>query len=304
MAKRLIQRFLHWLRQLLGHSNGSQQHPHPPTLSRQLPPSEVNNQRIPTYSPQESPTADQLGNQAGNQHLPQPIPQPNNNSPSAQTRPRAPLNPASNRANNPSSFRVLLSDYKYSPSPAVQSLSHQLSHPHDQTAASPTLYKTEATLSLKNKISQEDKPVSHSPKTSPDQALNLLRTDNSQLPTIDVNNINQGPISPTSPPASYLIEKQTTQASIPSTPPSVTSPIPPIQIPDSIKKNGVVKLLFKLKKNNHHGYIAPHDGSKDIIFHKKYIGDDVFVQLERGMEVEVTAHITEGKAYADHIRIL
>ncbi|MEM9809059.1 MAG: cold shock domain-containing protein, partial [Cyanobacteria bacterium P01_D01_bin.56] len=71
-----------------------------------------------------------------------------------------------------------------------------------------------------------------------------------------------------------------------------------------ITKQGVVKLLFKLKKNNHHGYITPHDGSKDIIFHQKYVGDDIFSRLERGMAVEVTAHITAGKAYADCIRIL
>ena len=85
-------------------------------------------------------------------------------------------------------------------------------------------------------------------------------------------------------------------------------PISPPQIastqPTSITKQGFIKLLFKIKKNNFHGYITPKDGSKDIIFHQKYINDDVFGQLERGMEVEVTAHITEGKAYADHVRIL
>ncbi|MEM6255343.1 MAG: cold shock domain-containing protein [Cyanobacteria bacterium P01_D01_bin.156] len=80
----------------------------------------------------------------------------------------------------------------------------------------------------------------------------------------------------------------------------------PTQVLDTrtITKKGVVKLLFKLKKNNHHGYITPNDGSKDIIFHQKYVGTDVFSQLERGMEVEVEAKIVEGKAYAERICIL
>ena len=66
-------------------------------------------------------------------------------------------------------------------------------------------------------------------------------------------------------------------------------------------KNGVVKLLFKLKQGNFHGYIAPEDGSKDILFHQKYINADIFEHLERGTPVVATMKYMEGKAYATRV---
>lgn len=69
-------------------------------------------------------------------------------------------------------------------------------------------------------------------------------------------------------------------------------------------KVGEVKLLFKIKKGNYHGYITPDDGSCDIIFHQKYVGVDVVTKLERGMQVEVMTRQIAGKAYAEQLRIL
>ncbi|MFK8186466.1 MAG: cold shock domain-containing protein [Phormidesmis sp.] len=66
-------------------------------------------------------------------------------------------------------------------------------------------------------------------------------------------------------------------------------------------KNGTVKLLFTMKKGNFHGYIAPDDGSKDILFHQKYINADIFEQIERGDQVAATVKYIEGKAYATHV---
>ena len=66
-------------------------------------------------------------------------------------------------------------------------------------------------------------------------------------------------------------------------------------------KQGTVKLLFTMKKGNFHGYIAPDDGSKDILFHQKYINADIFSQLERGAQVSATVKYIEGKAYATHV---
>lgn len=69
-------------------------------------------------------------------------------------------------------------------------------------------------------------------------------------------------------------------------------------------KNGVVKLLFTLKEGNFHGYVAPDDGTKDILFHQKYINADIFSQLERGVKVTVSVKYVEGKAYATHVELL
>ena len=68
-------------------------------------------------------------------------------------------------------------------------------------------------------------------------------------------------------------------------------------------KKGTVKLLFTLKKGNFHGYIAPDDGSKDILFHQKYINADIFSDLERGAQVSATVKYIEGKAYATYVEL-
>ena len=68
-------------------------------------------------------------------------------------------------------------------------------------------------------------------------------------------------------------------------------------------KHGTVKLLFTMKKGNFHGYITPDDGSKDILFHQKYINAEVFPRLERGTQVSATVKYIEGKAYATHVDI-
>lgn len=69
-------------------------------------------------------------------------------------------------------------------------------------------------------------------------------------------------------------------------------------------KNGTVKLLFKLKAGNFHGYITPDDGGKDILFHQKYINAEIFEHIERGTSVVVTAKYREGKAYATRVELL
>jgi len=69
-------------------------------------------------------------------------------------------------------------------------------------------------------------------------------------------------------------------------------------------KNGTIKLLFTLKEGNFHGYIAPDDGSKDILFHQKYINADIFPKLERGAQVTATVKYIAGKAYATHVDLL
>ena len=69
-------------------------------------------------------------------------------------------------------------------------------------------------------------------------------------------------------------------------------------------KNGVVKLLFTLKEGNFHGYVAPNDGTKDILFHEKYINADIFSHLERGIEVAVSVKYIEGKPYATRVELL
>ena len=70
-------------------------------------------------------------------------------------------------------------------------------------------------------------------------------------------------------------------------------------------KSGVVKLLFKLKPGNFHGYIEPDDGSKDILFHQKYIHNaEIFDAIERGDQVSVVAKQMAGKAYATRVDLL
>lgn len=66
-------------------------------------------------------------------------------------------------------------------------------------------------------------------------------------------------------------------------------------------KVGVVKLLFVLKPGNFHGYIAPDDGTKDILFHQKYINAEIFDCLERGSKVVATIKHIEGKVYATRV---
>lgn len=68
-------------------------------------------------------------------------------------------------------------------------------------------------------------------------------------------------------------------------------------------KPGVVKLLFTIKPGNYHGYIAPVDGSKDILFHQKYINADIFEKIERGTVVVATVKLMAGKAYATHVEL-
>ena len=68
-------------------------------------------------------------------------------------------------------------------------------------------------------------------------------------------------------------------------------------------KHGVVKLLFTMKEGNFHGYIEPKDGTSDILFHQKYINEDIFASLERGVEVVVSIKHIEGKAYATQVEL-
>ncbi len=71
----------------------------------------------------------------------------------------------------------------------------------------------------------------------------------------------------------------------------------------ALVKNGVVKLLFTLKEGNFHGYIAPDDGSKDILFHEKYINADIFERLDRGTQVVASIKYMEGKVYATEVHL-
>lgn len=290
MVRRLIQRFLHWLRQLLTHTNGAKQSPQPLRRSRQLPPP-VKHQSVP--SSQSVDTQQQPHQQT--------LSQPPNHSESEHQPSRAPLNPASPRAANPSQFQVLISDYKYSPSTAVQDLNHQLSHPQTPTVSPhQKQQKTPPSESFPEKISptqkvpaSDDQEQTHQSITLPFQQENLISPQ--------TNSTTQKTSTPTTNPEQSTVEARAPSHALLNSTQTLATPTTQ---PNLITKQGIIKLLFKLKKNNHHGYIAPEDGSKDIIFHKKFIGNDVFSQLERGMKVEVTAHITEGKAYADVVRIL
>lgn len=75
------------------------------------------------------------------------------------------------------------------------------------------------------------------------------------------------------------------------------------ETPKTKTKPGIVKLLFTIKPGNYHGYIAPADGSKDILFHQKYINADIFEKIERGTPVIATVKLMEGKAYATYVEL-
>ena len=81
------------------------------------------------------------------------------------------------------------------------------------------------------------------------------------------------------------------------------APAQPVQEPDFVTKNGIVKLLFTMKEGNFHGYIEPQDGTSDILFHQKYINEDIFASLERGVEVVVSVQYKGGKAYAKQVEL-
>ncbi len=83
--------------------------------------------------------------------------------------------------------------------------------------------------------------------------------------------------------------------------PAIEAPAEPSPTAEQPVKKGVVKLLFTAKPGNFHGYIAPDDGSKDILFHQKYLTADIFERLERGTPVTATVKYVEGKAYATSV---
>lgn len=302
MIRQLIQHFLNWLRKALTQLQGKKKSRHHFSSTRQLPPKP--HQRVATRSqspilPHQQPAPDSLLEV------------------SPHVRPPTKLipNPAANRAANPSKFKILLSNYQYSPNSAIQNLSHQLVNPNHP--------KSSFNENLKSKLALE-KPLTLA-QTSDHKSCKQFQLSNQtteqqtpippeqgfQHSIADTTHIYTG----TTPSAmqknqTLPLLNITHQATTKQRPKSVTHSLQPPSsstthtVSQIVTKKGVVKLLFKFKKNNHHGYIAPEDGSKDIIFHEKYIGNDVFCQLERGIPVEVKAHLTEGKAYADQVRIL
>ncbi|MGD1951697.1 MAG: cold shock domain-containing protein [Leptolyngbyaceae cyanobacterium] len=281
MVRRLIKHFLRWSRQILAKFKGAKSRHHAP-IKRPLPPAPLSNQ------PETSRSAFPQTSQSTANRLSQ--------SAISQEKNQYPPNPAANRAINPSNFKVSLSDYRYSPSSAVQSLSHQLLAPD---AHSTNDQHQSATENIPGRRKEPDgKQSNETAKNNRNLELKLPPTiaDTRQERVIK----NRQPSQPT--PLSLPVETQRSEQTNHASTPQKTAPA--ARSNNIIVKQGIIKLLFKLKKNNHHGYVAPDDGSKDIIFHQKYIGDEVFCQLERGMTVEVTAHITEGKAYADRIQIL
>ena len=299
MVRGFIRRFFRWVRRLSSQLRGSQKRRYNAPPVKRLPPSAQAN--VPQVSPQPSPAV----NQTTPKHLVDLAP------PTRQS-PNPPLNPASNRASSSSNFEVLLSDYSYTPSPAVQELNQQLFHPDRKPSPTIDPWKPEQTVasidSVVSKATEAKLPIETIEQTEGEEKtatpqVSTVKTSPTQEATSTQAN---KPASPTLPPID-LVPEHTPDNNHPIVA-RTPQPISPPQIsstqPTSITKQGFVKLLFKIKKNNFHGYITPKDGSKDIIFHQKYINDDVFGQLERGMEVEVTAHVTEGKAYADHVRIL
>lgn len=340
MVRRLIQQLLRWIRQVISQIAGTkprkkrqsnpnrllqQQQPTPPPPATAPPPSAappqtaIPRQEQPSLSPPVRPLTMDVS------------------PPSTVVSPTKHLNPASPHANNGSNFQVFLSNYQRPPSAAIQDLHQQLYHGESnrQTTPNPSppeppskpekTPQTPAVPPTKSFTVQPQTAESNPPQPSV-QPFTLqdnptafhpvppptphLETENKIQPTVAIPEITQ--LRQQNAHSSHQslvqpLDTPTEDASLLNRePPSMPVVQQSIQSadPGAITKQGVVKLLFKLKKNNHHGYIAPNDGSKDIIFHQKYIGHDVFHQLERGMEVEVTAHITEGKAYADQVRIL
>lgn len=85
--------------------------------------------------------------------------------------------------------------------------------------------------------------------------------------------------------------------------PAIEAPAEPLPTAEQPVKKGIVKLLFTAKPGNFHGYIAPDDGSKDILFHQKYVNADIFEHLERGTPVTATVKCMEGKAYATGVNL-
>lgn len=285
MVRRLIKHFLHWLRQVLAKVRGTQhRRQHPPLPARKLPPARSPRSSTPLgqaqrrlNSTESSQPRQNVQSAADTSRLPSSYQQDNSFQPPT----RAPTNKIVNASN----FNTLLRDDQCSPSPAVQNLSHQLS---DLTA------KTDPEQErLRFTPDSEDIWLSPS-RIEPDNE------NSASLKVVENEATDTQKEQPFIPESNSELDIASGEYN------SYPSKIGTTTTYDSevITVQGVVKLLFKLKKNNYHGYIAPHDGSKDIIFHQKYIGVDVFSRLERGMEVEVTAHITEGKAYADHVRIL
>ncbi len=304
MVRRFMRRFFRWMKRLSSQLRSSQQRRHNAPPIKRLPTSAQAN--VPQVSPQPSPVV----HQPTPKHLA-------DLSLSASQSSKPPLNPASNRAPSSSNFEVLLSDYRYTPSPAVQELSQQLSHPERKPSPTIEPWQSEQTVaSTDGVVSKTGLEAQLQEETIEQTAIEQTKRAE-KIAAPKASPINTAPQEKTSSQAneqtfSALSPIDLARNHIPDKDHPITArtpqPISPPRIsstqPTSITKQGFVKLLFKLKKNNFHGYITPKDGSKDIIFHQKYINDDVFCQLERGMEVEVTAHVTEGKAYADHVRIL
>lgn len=306
MVRRLIRYFLNWLRQILTQLKKEKTRRHISSPVKQLPPKlqqphPAHPQRQllpPLHTAPKQPISVSDDHQAlFKQKSPQLIP-----------------NPAARRAKNSSKFEVQLSDYHYSPSSAIQNLNNQLtnpaadnfmeketlqsSSPMDQSVVADNRFIREMSAQLTTSETKRR----HQPRSDDRQNLPNALPEVTETHKGDTNAVQVSPVQPLS---FQSVEQPTVQRS--SRPVNHSHHANQTDVhpdPGVIIKKGVVKLLFKLKKNNHHGYIAPDDGSKDIIFHQKYIGRDVFNHLERGAAVEVTAHITEGKAYADHVRIL
>lgn len=294
MVRRLIQNFLHWLQPPETQVRESEHERQSPSPQPPLPP-----------SPQQPPAT----NSSQIQLDVVPTPPPSNERPVAASSSLEQLiqPPAPAQASN---FKVLLSDYRYSPNPAVQDLSQQLSQPSSQPESpAPDSPSNEPAPGLSDQVLSD---LEHRFSNNTDSLPDTLKTKQESSPVeISTTHISQR-VSHNNDDASVAesgiapIDLTTEHVSQPE--PFKAEPQPALSETaadaEIITKRGVVKLLFKLKQNNHHGYIAPNDGSKDIIFHQKYVGHEIFHQLERGMAVEVTAHITAGKAYADHVRIL
>ena len=330
MIRRLVTYFLRCLRQVLAQIKGEKSRRQPPASPvKQLPSSHqpLANQPRQQASP---PTSRQSSQADSLSYLSQIV----EAAEVEETAPKA-SSSATGRTANSSGFQVLLSEHQYSPSSDIQNLSHQLSHPKASLKPKADLPKPLLETETPFRSALSDSSVLKQERLQKES----LRSKNTQEISAGLNR--QPDISSTdsiklSPPVQSPIEKelepslpslftpsteepfdqiqfdqtQTAPDPVTETPRAVSAPSHSIlktnlaQDSQSITKQGVIKLLFKLKKSNCHGYITPHDGSKDIIFHQKYIGDEIFHHLERGMNVEVTAHMTEGKAYADYIRIL
>ncbi|MEM7064930.1 MAG: cold shock domain-containing protein [Cyanobacteria bacterium P01_B01_bin.77] len=299
MVRRLIQNFLHWLHPPETQVKESTYDRQPSSSSQPTLPASQDQQEASSSQtrsdsvPTPSLSNDRLGTEASSlEQLDQPT------------------QSAATKTTSASQFKVLLSDYQYSPNPAIQALSHQLSQPTPPTTSQPTVNTPSQAVSdlldsalpdLENSFSSNTDSLLDVSKTQ-QESSSVEKSTTYISQRISHNNDSRAAETDITP-----LNLTTEKAAHPETSTAKSQPHPSETTtaePGIIKKQGVVKLLFKLKQNNHHGYIAPNDGSKDIIFHQKYVGHEIFRQLERGMEVEVTAHVTAGKAYADHIQIL